>query len=130
VYSFVGARNWEANSLSLYTLIFHAQMPTKMKDYSGAKHSNATVTPDRESVKSSEKQYDFSELNDYFTTVTTPDELVSDLEALYTDYPKMALYIAIQENCPDGYLMTRSAADRLTYLYNLELLTDLLKQMK
>jgi hypothetical protein len=44
--SFVGAKSGgEAAFPLLYTLIFHSTMPTKMKDYSGAKHSNAPVTP-------------------------------------------------------------------------------------
>jgi hypothetical protein len=50
--SFVGAKSGSETAFPfLYTLIFHSTMPTKMKDYSSAKHSNAAVTPDCESVR-------------------------------------------------------------------------------
>ena len=100
-----------------------------MKDYSGAKHSNAHVTPDCESVNPKEKQFDFSAFNNYLTDVIHPEKLASGLEEFYQDYLTMALVIAMQSDYPVDYDLSERKIDRFNYLYNIKQFINLLKNL-
>jgi hypothetical protein len=87
------ARIGEDSLLLCINFNFSSQMPKNEKDYSTAKHSTRTVTPDCESVNPCEKQYDFSKFNEFFTEYNFPDEVIECLGEIRTSYLETSMYV-------------------------------------
>jgi hypothetical protein len=79
----------------LNALIFQVQMTREMKNYGGAKNSNAIVTPDCESVDRSVEGLDFSGFSDYLNRVIEPRDLAKYLREIREYYLEMALYVLL-----------------------------------
>jgi hypothetical protein len=127
--SFVGAKlGGETAFLILFTLIFHSTMPTKMKDYSGAKQSNAAVTPDCESVNPSEKQFDFSKLNEFFSDVMCPESCAKLLREIHSYYIESSIY-ALMDYAGMKPLSIAPPEDLQDQIYLLKQLIDLIKSV-
>jgi hypothetical protein len=72
---------------------FSPRMPKNEKDYSPANNSSRTVTPDCESVTRQEKQYDFSEFNNFFIDVIRPCMFAEWVEEIQKTYLNLSLYL-------------------------------------
>ena len=104
-------------------------MPKTMKDYSGAKHSNAPVTPDCESVNAGGKSFDFSAFNKYLTKDVYPDELIEYLEDIRTSYLELSLHVLLEmEGMNPGRMLPHE--DVQTHIYYLSSLINLIKTLQ
>jgi hypothetical protein len=94
-----------------------------------ANNGTRTVTPDCESVNPREKQYDFSEFNEYLTDVIYPDELVDDLQEIRNSYTELSLYALMEcEGMNPGSYLPHE--DIQNHIYHLSRLIELIKNLQ
>jgi hypothetical protein len=115
--------------ISAKTNNFLRDMLITEKIAAGGKNSISASTPDCESVDPREKQYDFSEFNEYLNYEVNPDELVDDLQEIRQFYTELSLY-ALMEYAGMKPYKQLPHGDIQNHIDSLSKLIELIKNLK